>query len=81
MRSLKKNIKLISHYHYGVVVYNFMYLNKWNIQSFLKGMCKDSHYIYMCVRVCKKNKKKIKKEKEKKRGIFKVYINLKTSDT
>ena len=44
-------------------------------------MCKDSHYIYMCVRVCKKNKKKIKKEKEKKRGIFKVYINLKTSDT
>ena len=27
----KKNIKLISHYHYGVVVYNFTHLNKWNI--------------------------------------------------
>ena len=44
-------------------------------------MCKDSHYIYVCVRVCKKIKIKIKKRKEKKRGIFKVYINLKTSDT
>ena len=35
----------------------------------------------MYVRVCKKNKKKKEKKKEKKRGIFKVYINLKTSDT
>ena len=24
-------IKLISHYHYGVVVYNFMHPKKWNI--------------------------------------------------
>ena len=27
----KKNIKLISHYHYGVVIYNFMHPKKWNI--------------------------------------------------
>ena len=27
----KKNIKLISHYHYGVVVYNFTHPKKWNI--------------------------------------------------
>ena len=35
-------------------------------------MCKDSHYIYMCVCVsaCK----------GKKKGIFKVYINLKTNE-
>ena len=52
--------KLISHYHYGVVVYNFffffllrkvvynfMHPKKWNIKSFLKGMCKDS--LYVCV--------------------------------
>ena len=25
------NIKLISHYHYGVVVYNFMHPKNWNI--------------------------------------------------
>ena len=27
----KKHIKLISHYHYGVVVYNFTHPKKWNI--------------------------------------------------
>ena len=27
----KKNIKLISHYYYEVVVYNFTHLKKWNI--------------------------------------------------
>ena len=27
----KKNVKLISHYHYGVVVYNFTHPKKWNI--------------------------------------------------
>ena len=24
-------IKLISHYHYGLVVYNFTHLKKWNV--------------------------------------------------
>ena len=49
----KKNyIKLISHYHYGVVVYNFTHSKKWNIQSFLKGVCKDSLYTCVCVCVC-----------------------------
>ena len=28
---IKKNIKLISHYHYGIVVYNFTHPKKWNI--------------------------------------------------
>ena len=27
----KKYIKFISHYHYGVVVYNFTHSKKWNI--------------------------------------------------
>ena len=27
----KNKNKLISHYHYGVVVYNFMHSKKWNI--------------------------------------------------
>ena len=27
----KKKKKLINHYHYGVVVYNFTHPNKWNI--------------------------------------------------
>ena len=35
-------------------------------------MCKDTHYIYVCVRVCVKVKKK--------KGIFNVYINLKTNE-
>ena len=42
-------IKLINHYHYRIVVYNFMHPKRWNIYSFLKGMCKDSLYIYVCV--------------------------------
>ena len=66
----KENIKLISHYQYGVVVYNFTHPNKWNIQSFFKGMCKDSLYVCVC---------KGKKEK-KKEGIFKVFVNLKTNE-
>ena len=72
MRPLKKHIKLISHYHYGIVVYNFTHPKKWNIQNFLKGMCKDSHYV--CV--CKGKKKKIYIYIY----IFKVYINLKTNE-
>ena len=34
---IKKYIKLISHYHNGVVVYNFTHPKKWNIyRVFLK---------------------------------------------
>ena len=40
------NIKLISHYHYGVVVYNFTHPKKWNILK----VCEKIHY--MCVCVC-----------------------------
>ena len=28
---IKKMIKLISYYHYGVIVYDFTHLKKWNI--------------------------------------------------
>ena len=51
-----------------MVVYNFTHSKKWNILSFLKGMCKDS--LYVCVCVCVKVKK----------CIFKVFINLKTNE-
>ena len=30
---MKKMLKLISHYHYGVVVYGFMHIKKRNIKS------------------------------------------------
>ena len=65
----KKNVKLISHYHYGVVVYNFTHPKKQNIQSFFKGMCKNSLYVCVC-----------KGKKKKKEGIFKVFVNLKTNE-
>ena len=42
-------IKLISHYNYRVKVYSFTHPKKWNIYSLLKGMCKDSHYIYIYI--------------------------------
>ena len=64
---IKKKIKLISYYHFGVVVYNFTHLKKQNIYGLLKGMFKDSHFIYININV--KNK-----------GIFKVFINLKTNE-
>ena len=70
MRSLKKNIKLISHYHYGVVVYNFTHPKKWIYRVFLKVSTKI-YYIYVCVCVCVYKGKK---------GIFKVFINLKTNE-
>ena len=66
MRSLKN--KLVSNYYYGVVVYGFTHPNKWNIQSLLKGICKDSHYIYIYIY---KGLKKI---------ICKVFINLKDNE-
>ena len=68
MRSLKKYIKLISHYHYRVVVYNFTHPKKWIYRVFLKVSAKI-YYIYMCVCVYKGKK-----------GIFKVFINLKTNE-
>ena len=40
---IKKMIKLISNYHYEVIVYSFTHLKKWDIYSLLKGICKDSH--------------------------------------
>ena len=55
-----------------MVVYNFTHSKKWNILSFLKGMCKDS--LYMCVCVCVCVCVKVKK------CIFKVFINLKTNE-
>ena len=66
----KKNIKSISHYHYGVVVYNFSHKKKEIYRVFLK-VCVKIHYIYiyMCVCACIKVKK----------GTFKVFINLKTN--
>ena len=36
-------IKSISDYHYGVVVYSFTHLKKWDIKTLLEGICKDSH--------------------------------------
>ena len=33
---IKKMIKLISYYHYGVIVYDFTLLKNWNKQSLLK---------------------------------------------
>ena len=41
----KKLIKLISHYHYGVVVYNFTNPKKWNILK----VCEKIHYMCVCV--------------------------------
>ena len=72
MRSLKKYIKLINHYHYGVVVYNFTHPKKWNIQSFFEGMCKDSLYVCVCV--------KVKKKKEKKKVYLRFFFYLKTNE-
>ena len=49
MRSLKKiYIKLISHYHYGVVVYNFTHPKNGIYRVFLK-VCVKIHYIYVYV--------------------------------
>ena len=45
MRSLKIYIKLISHYHYRVVVYNFTHPKKWNILK----VCEKIHYVCVCV--------------------------------
>ena len=64
MRSLKKYIKLISHYHYGVVVYNFRIQKSGIYKVFLK-VCVNIHYMCVCIKV--------------KKGIFKVFINLKTN--
>ena len=56
MRSLKKiYIKLISHYHYGVVVYNFTHPKNGIYRVFLK-VCVKIHYIYMCMCVYKGKK-------------------------
>ena len=66
MRSIKKKyIKLISHNHYGVVVYNFTHPKKWKYKVFLK-VCVKIHYMCVCIKV--------------KKCIFKVFINLKTNE-
>ena len=65
----KKNIKLISHYQYGVVVYNFTHPKSGIYRISLK-VCVKIHYVCVCVCVCIKVKK----------DIFKVFINLKTNE-
>ena len=65
MRSLKKiYIKLISHYHYGVVVYNFTHPKNGIYRVFLK-VCIKIHSVCVC---------------KGKKGIFKIFINLKTTE-
>ena len=44
----KKNIKLINHYYYEVVVYNFTHSKKEIYKIFLK-VCVKTHYIYVKV--------------------------------
>ena len=57
-------IKPISYYHYGVVVYGFTHLKKWNIQSLLK---KKKIKLYVKIHI-------------KKKSICKVFINLKDNE-
>ena len=45
----KKNIKLISHYHYGVVVYNFTHPKKNGIYRVFLKVCIKIHYICVCI--------------------------------
>ena len=47
----KKNIKLISHYQYGVVVYNFTHPKSGIYRISLK-VCVKIHYMCVCVCVC-----------------------------
>ena len=69
----KKNIKLISHYQYGVVVYNFTHPKSGIYRISLK-VCVKIHYMCVCVCVCVCVCIKVKKD------IFKVFINLKTNE-
>ena len=50
---IKKMIKLISHYHYGVVVYSFTHPKSGIYRVYLK-VCGKIHIIYIYIKVKKR---------------------------
>ena len=68
----KKYIKLISHYRYEVVLI-ILRIQKSEIYRVFLKVCVKIYYIYVCVCMCVCIK-------VKKKGIFQVFINLKTNE-